>query len=95
VTFGTWWALLTVLAAGGAPWAWAVLVGMVALRNGVAVLVGWRVLGDRAPLQLNYLIPLRDVVGFCLWLAGWFGNRVRWRGQEFVLARGRLVKSGG
>ena len=94
VTFGAWWALLTLLAAGGATWAWALLVGILVLRDGVALMVGWRILADRTALNSVYLIPIRDIIGFWIWLAGWFGNRVKWRGQEFLLKNGRLVRPG-
>jgi len=94
VTFGIWWALLALMASRGAVWSWALLGVVLAARGAAAGLVGWRVLHDRTVLSFPYLIPVRDVAAFWTWLAGWFGGRVKWRGQEYVLKRGRLVRAG-
>ena len=61
-TFGLLWALLNVIAAHAAPWSWAVLAAVFALRVAVAVAVGNSVLQDsRVPAQL-WLLPLRDLL---------------------------------
>lgn len=93
VTFGIWWALVAAILAPHSLWAWLLLTVTAAMRGMVAVLVGVRILGDNSVLKYAFLIPIRDVVAFWIWVAGWFGNRVTWRGQTFILRGGRLVKT--
>ena len=38
-----------------------------------------------------WLIPLRDAVGFFIWVATLFSNRVSWRESKFDVRRGRLI----
>jgi hypothetical protein len=39
-------------------------------------------------------MPVRDLFGFAVWLAGAFGRTVRWRGRELILSRdGRIRES--
>jgi ceramide glucosyltransferase len=40
-----------------------------------------------------WLLPLRDVIAMALWAAGFAGNTIVWRGDRFVLERGRLRKA--
>jgi len=62
------------------------------LRLGVAMQVGAGVLGDRQVLANLWLLPLRDVVGFAVWVWSFAGNTIVWRGERFVLKSGRLEK---
>ncbi len=58
--------------------------------------VGAEVLGDHQVLPNLWLLPLRDVLHMGIWIAGYAGNTIVWRGEEFVLVRGKLEnKSGG
>jgi ceramide glucosyltransferase len=91
-TFGVPWALLALLLAHGAGWAWALLAGTVAMRIAMAVAVGSRVLGDRQVLRLLVLIPLRDVLAMFVWLISFAGHTVAWRGDFFRLEKGKLVR---
>jgi ceramide glucosyltransferase len=94
VTFGLWWALLASILSGNDVWPWMLLISIAALRGIVALFVGVRVLKDSSVLKCAFLIPIRDIVAFWIWVAGWFGNRITWRGQKFVLRHGRLVRTG-
>jgi ceramide glucosyltransferase len=38
-----------------------------------------------------WLIPLRDAVGFFIWVTTLFSNRVSWRASKFYVRRGRLI----
>ena len=55
--------------------------------------VGTEVLGDRKVLPSLWLVPLRDVVAMGVWVAGFAGNTVVWRGERFKLKGGRLEKA--
>lgn len=92
VTFGVPWALFGVVVARGAWWAWGVLGITLALRMLMAWVVGVRVAKDSQVPRLLWLIPLRDLVGLVVWVAGFFGSTVVWRGNRFQLSHGKLAK---
>ena len=91
LTFGIPWALLALAFSRGASWAWALLGLVTAMRAAVALTVGWTVLRDRQVLRSLWLIPLRDLVALGVWLAGFIGHRITWRGETFELRNGKLV----
>jgi ceramide glucosyltransferase len=94
-THGFAWALLNVLASG-ASWLSLWLLAMsFFLRLAEAMAVGAGVLGDRQVLEWLWLLPLRDVVAMGLWVAGFAGDTIVWRGERFVLEGGKLSKSAG
>ncbi|MGO9403084.1 MAG: bacteriohopanetetrol glucosamine biosynthesis glycosyltransferase HpnI [Terriglobales bacterium] len=90
-TFGVPWALLTLLAARGAAWAWGLFALTFALRLAVGFVAGQAVLHDRQMLRNVVLLPLRDLIAPFVWAAGFMGNRVHWRGEVFELKDGRLT----
>jgi ceramide glucosyltransferase len=87
VTHATVWAL--VACAAGQIWAGAAAL---ALRIAAGVLVGGVILGDRKIRRWFWLIPLRDLFGFAVWVGGCFGSTVYWRGRRLRLrADGRIT----
>jgi hypothetical protein len=40
-----------------------------------------------------WLVPLRDLIYFTVWLAAFTSNRIKWRGQEFILRHGQMFKA--
>jgi ceramide glucosyltransferase len=92
LTFGLPWAVLALILARGAAWAWALLALTTAMRIAVAVTVGKFVLRDRHLGELLGLIPLRDLFAVLIWLASFAGHAVTWRGQSFRLKNGRLSR---
>jgi ceramide glucosyltransferase len=91
LTFGIPWAVLALVFSRGASWAWALLGLVVALRAMLALTLGWTVLRDRQVFRLLWLIPLRDLVAMGIWLAGFVGHRITWRGETFELRNGKLL----
>jgi ceramide glucosyltransferase len=86
---------LALLVCAAEPAWWPVLV-LTALARAAS---GWataeQVLGDPLTRRRWFLVPLQDLVGFAMWLAGFFGNTVVWRGRRYYLlsdGRFRLVK---
>src|SRR6266446_923572 len=79
-TFGILWALLALVASGGAFWAWSGLTAALALRFAVALAVSQGVLEDYEVLENLWLIPLRDLFAVGVWIASLFGHTVTWRG---------------
>jgi ceramide glucosyltransferase len=91
-THGMAWALLNVLASGLSPVSLWLLGLSFFLRLALAMTVGAEVLGDHQVLPGLWLLPLRDVVAMGVWIAGFAGNTIVWRGQRFVLKGGKLMK---
>jgi ceramide glucosyltransferase len=87
------WAAVTAAFAGGAGWAWLILAAALAARFGVAFLVGGSVLRDRQVRRLCWLLPFRDCVALVLWAAAFAGHTVQWRGDQFVLRKGKLARA--
>jgi ceramide glucosyltransferase len=80
VTHATLWGMVALAAH---QWeAGAVALGMRILAG---VWVGAGILGDRQVLRDCWMIPLRDLFGFAVWVAGIFGDTVQWRDQRLKL----------
>jgi ceramide glucosyltransferase len=90
VTFGIPWALLVLVCAQGAMWAWGLLAITVIMRVGVAMFVGKTVLRDLNLFRSLALLPLRDVIATLVWIVSFVGHRVSWRGKSFHLRDGKL-----
>ena len=72
--------------------AWWPMLAVTALFRGAA---GWATAGHalRDPLtrRLWWLVPLQDLASFVIWLLGFFGNTIVWRGRRYyVLPDGRF-----
>ena len=94
LTFGLPWAVLALLFAQGAGWAWGLLAVTLAMRTAVAVAVGKLVLRDRRIMGLLAFIPLRDMFALMVWMVSFAGHNIVWRGDRFRLENGRLVGAG-
>ena len=60
-------------------------------RSLMALLAGWKAVGDQNSLRYFWLFPVRDFMGFCFWLASFVGNTVLWRNQTYELLHGGLM----
>jgi ceramide glucosyltransferase len=90
LTFGFFWALCALVAAGGAPWSWILFAVATALRVVVALVLGGPVLHDRYVVRDLVFLPLRDIVQVAVWLGSYTGSRVHWRGEDFILEKGKI-----
>jgi ceramide glucosyltransferase len=91
-THGLMWALLNVLASGLSLVSLWLLGLSFFLRLAQAMTVGAEVLGDHEVLAYLWLLPLRDAVAMGLWVAGFAGDTIVWRGERFAIKNGRLVE---
>ncbi len=66
-----WWPALVITAMLRAAAAWAVS--------------GW-VLHDPLTRKRWWLVPVQDLLGFIIWVAGFFGNTILWRGRRCYLS---------
>jgi ceramide glucosyltransferase len=60
-------------------------------RLAEAWLVGWTVVRDPKVLRAPWLYPLRDLIGFFVWLASYLNLRYTWRDSRFEL-RGTKIE---
>ncbi len=72
--------------------AWWPLLAVTALFRAAA---GWATAGlalrDTLTRRLWWLLPLQDVASFLVWMGGFFGNTILWRGRRYyVLPDGRF-----
>ena len=86
-------AILNVIASGVSPVSLWILAMSFFLRLTLAMAVGASVLSDHQVLPNLWLLPIRDVVATGLWIAGFAGNTVVWRGEHFLVKRGKLSKA--
>jgi ceramide glucosyltransferase len=86
-TFATVWAVVAIVSGE-----WRAGLALLAVRLLMAIEAGWFVLRSRDVLRLFYLIPVRDLFGAAVWVAGLFGSSVEWSGTRLKLDReGRIV----
>jgi ceramide glucosyltransferase len=79
------------------PGVWTgVLVGLVlALRYALALLIQKRVIRDPSWPRWLFLLPVKDVVSFFVWLWSFAGSKVYWRGTRYrVAGGGKMIKVG-
>jgi len=60
-------------------------------RVAQSVMVGGWVVGDRDAYRLAWLYPLRDLLGFVLWVASYTSREVGWRDDWYRLEEGGLM----
>ena len=86
---------LALLVSALSPGWWPILPFVFLVRGVAAYSISQRVLRGK----LNWLmLPFEDVMGFCFWLAGFFGNTISWRGRHYRLygdGRFELISSAG
>ena len=91
VTHGLPWAIAAALVA---PSAWITVaypLGYLVLRILMAWVVGVWGVGDEVLRRRLWLVPLRDAIHFCVWLAGFTSNRVTWGGVEYEIRGGKMT----
>ena len=84
------WALLNMLASGASAVSIWLLCMCFFLRLGQAMTIGAGVLADRQVIETLWLLPFRDLLAMALWVAGFAGDTIVWRGERFALDRGQM-----
>ncbi len=84
--------LLLLLLAADWPLAWPIAALTLGSRLAMAWFVAVHCLGDRVSRRSLWLVPLRDLLSFLLWLGAFFGDTIVWRGNHYRLGvGGRLI----
>jgi ceramide glucosyltransferase len=66
---------------------WPIAVAAVAFRALAVWATAKYVLRDPLTRRLWALGPLQDLIGFPIWVGGFFGNTIQWRGRKYRLLR--------
>jgi ceramide glucosyltransferase len=91
-THGLPWAILGAIVSGSAVGAGAFLGAYLLVRLAMGWTVGVWGLGDVTARRKLWLVPLRDVFHFAVWIASFFSSRIVWGGSEFRLRKnGEMV----
>jgi len=70
---------------------WPLAAATVALRAAAGWVTAGHVLRDRLTARRFWLVPVQDLLSFAMWVAGFFGNTILWRGRKYYLrADGRF-----
>jgi ceramide glucosyltransferase len=67
-------------------WSWA-------SRVALGALVGSLVVAEPRLWRSALLYPVRDLLGFCYWVASYVSNQVKWRGEVYNLLEDGFMKS--
>ena len=89
------WAALNVLACGASLPSIALFSLALLFRVSLALGVGVGMLGDNQVVRDLWLILPRDLLALGLWAWSYASDTVRWRGEEFVVRKGKLVRRTG
>jgi ceramide glucosyltransferase len=90
-THGLPWAFAAALVAPSAAVASAYLIAYFVLRFAMAWTVGVWGLRDPILRRRLWLLPVRDLLSFFVWVASFSVNQIEWRGSAFTLEKGRMV----
>jgi ceramide glucosyltransferase len=90
-THGLPWAIAAACLAPSEAVAATYVIGYFALRFAMAWTVGVWGLRDPVLKRRFWLLPVRDLLSFFVWLASFGMNRIEWRGSAFTLDKGRMI----
>ncbi len=91
-TFGLPWAFLNLIAAGLSLESIALFVLALLVRVALALVVGVGILRDTQVLRDLLLLLPRDLIALFLWVWSFAGDTITWRGERFLLTRGKLTR---
>jgi len=66
---------------------WPALVAAILFRAAAGWAAAGHALRDSLTRRLWWLVPVQDIANFLVWVAGFFGNTVLWRGRKYYLLR--------
>jgi len=72
-------------------WGASLLLFTLLLKIVQSIVVGGLVIRSRPSVTLSFLYPLRDLLGFFLWVASYASNKLHWHGRIFILEKGGTI----
>ncbi len=91
MTFGLPWAVLAAAILHTRPGALACLLTYLILRLSLAWTMGVWGLRDPVARRRIWLVPVRDLLNFAVYIASFFSNTVKWRGSAYRVDGGSLI----
>ncbi len=92
LTYGTATSLLALVAWNFACFGWWLLAVTMVVRFLPVFVVGVYGLKDQMLARWFWLVPVRDLITFGIWIASFVGDEIHWRGVNFrVLPDGKLA----
>ena len=74
---------------------WGLGLGLLAAavvnRMILSLTVGWGITKDPRSAALCWLYPIRDLVGFFIWVGSYISRRFYWRGETYVFGKGGRI----
>jgi ceramide glucosyltransferase len=70
---------------------WSLLAAAILNRVIESWVVGWGVVRDPVALRQFWLCPLRDLLGFIVWVASYTGAKTAWRDSRYELRGDKIV----
>ncbi len=92
LTYGVATSLLLLVALGFSAFGWVLVALTLLVRLSTAVYSGVVLLRDGVLLKYLWLVPVRDLLGFGVWVASWLGKEIHWRGQRFIVKRSGKIE---
>jgi ceramide glucosyltransferase len=93
-TQGLPWTLLAMAIAPTWMMAATYLLAYFVLRLTMAWVVGVWGIKDDVLRRRMWLVPIRDLIYFAVWVAGFLSNRVYWGGTQYQVRNGEMVEIG-
>lgn len=93
VTYGTMWAILSVVLFPSSPAIWQLALATIGVRLYTTSLISDIFLDATATRRFLWLVPLTDLLSFVIWCLSLRGNTVRWGEYKFRVHRtGKMVQ---
>ncbi|HXX82323.1 MAG TPA: glycosyltransferase [Thermodesulfovibrionales bacterium] len=69
------------------------IIGLVLiLRFSLAIVMHKMVIRSKTWIRWSALLPIKDLLSFCIWLSSFFGTKVFWRGSYYKIIKGGRIK---
>ena len=92
LTYGLATSLILLALLNFSSFGWAMVALTFFIRFVTAFFGGVVLMKDVTLLKFFWLIPLRDWLGFGIWLASFIGKTIEWRGSRFVVERSGKIE---
>jgi len=79
------------LSIGAISMAVSYLAAYLILRLSLTRTIGKWGIGDGRLAKILWLVPVRDAIGFIIWITGFFSDNIFWRGMSYHVRNGELI----
>lgn len=77
---------------GHTDWGVRLLIWSILNRMIESLAIGWGITRDRECLTKPWLYPIRDLLGFAVWVASYVSSNMKWRDGKFELVEGGRIR---